>query len=160
MKVRRTFVAALLLAAVATVFVYLRALNAERPALPSATIAIDTSRGPKAFVVEVASNNESRERGLMYRRALAPDAGMLFDFHREVTVAFWMKNTPLPLDMLFIRSDGTISRISANAVPYSTKSIPSLGPVQAVLEINAGRASLLRIRAGDRVHAAIFHNIR
>jgi uncharacterized protein len=160
MAVGRTFLAALLLVAVALVFVHLRAQKAEHPALPSTTIFIDTSKGPKAFFVEVASDNASRERGLMYRRALAPDAGMLFDFHREVIVAFWMKNTPLPLDMLFIRSDGIISRVSPNAVPYSTKSIPSPGPVQAVLEINAGRASQLGIRAGDGVRAAIFHNNR
>ena len=126
--------------------------------LPTAEITVDTASGPKAFEVEVASDPASQRRGLMYRRELAPNAGMLFDFHSNAALSFWMKNTVLPLDMLFIRSDGTISTIAANAVPYSTTPIPSAEPVRAVLEINGGRAQELGIRAGDRVHAAIFQS--
>lgn len=83
---------------------------------------------------------------------------MLFDFHNDASLSFWMKDTYVPLDMLFIRSDGTISTIARNAVPLSTTPIRSTEPVRAVLEINGGTASALGIVAGDRVHAAIFHN--
>ena len=126
--------------------------------LPKTEITVDTVGGPRSFEVEVAADPASQQRGLMYRRALAPNAGMLFDFHTNAELSFWMKDTVLPLDMLFIRSDGTISTIAANTVPYSTTPIPSAEPVRAVLEINGGRARDLGIRAGDRVHAAIFHN--
>ena len=126
--------------------------------LPTTEIIIDTASGPRTFEVEVASDPASQRRGLMYRRALAPNAGMLFDFHMNSELSFWMKDTILPLDMLFIRSDGTISTIAANAIPYSITPIPSAEPVRAVLEINGGRARELGIRAGDKVHAAIFQN--
>jgi uncharacterized membrane protein (UPF0127 family) len=127
--------------------------------LPVETIRIDTASGSKSFQVEIAADVQSQERGLMYRRDLAPDAGMLFDFHNAEPVAFWMKNTPLPLDMLFIRADGTVSTIEPNAVPFSTDTIPSAEPVRAVLEINGGRARDLGIRPGDRVRAQIFHDV-
>jgi uncharacterized protein len=129
------------------------------PSLPVITIAVDTSAGRKAFSVEVASDARSQQRGLMFRRKMAPDAGMLFDFHDSLMLTFWMKNTFLPLDMLFIRTDGTISTIAPNAVPLTTTPIPSAEPVRAVLEINGGRAQQLGIHAGDRVRAAIFHNL-
>ena len=127
--------------------------------LPVTKITVDTASGPKSFTVEVASDAASQQRGLMFRRELPADAGMLFDFHDDAKLTFWMKNTVLPLDMLFIRSDGTISTIEPNAIPYSTMLIPSAEPVRAVLEINGGRAHDLGIRAGDRVHAVIFHNV-
>ncbi|HXC54099.1 MAG TPA: DUF192 domain-containing protein [Rhizomicrobium sp.] len=126
--------------------------------LPVETIRIDTAGGSKAFTVQIAADFASQERGLMFRREMAPDVGMLFDFHQEERVSFWMKNTPLPLDMLFIRADGTVSSVEPNAVPYSTDSIASAEPVRAVLEINGGRARDLGIRPGDRVHSAIFHD--
>jgi uncharacterized membrane protein (UPF0127 family) len=130
---------------------------AQQP-LPVETIRIDTAAGPQSFRVEIAADRASQERGLMFRRSMAADAGMLFDLHRSAQIAFWMKNTELPLDMVFIRSDGTVSSIEPNAVPYSTDPIPSAEPVRAVLEINGGRAYALGIRPGDRVHAAIFDN--
>ena len=126
--------------------------------LPVETIRIDTAGGPKSFTVEVAADHLSQQRGLMYRRDLPADAGMLFDFHQEGRVAFWMKNTPLPLDMLFIRGDGTVSSVQPNATPFSTATIPSPEPVRAVLEINGGRAHDLGIKPGDRVRAGIFHD--
>ena len=129
----------------------------ESAGLPVTKITIDTASGPKSLLVELASDPPSQQRGLMYRREMAANAGMLFDFHNDARLSFWMKNTYLPLDMLFIRADGTISSIEPNAVPLSTAPIPSLEPVRAVLEINGGRAHDLGIRAGDRVHAAIFH---
>lgn len=129
-----------------------------QPPLPTSSLTIDTARGPVHFTVEVAADSTSRERGLMFRRHLGPNAGMLFDFHRPVMVSFWMKNTILPLDMLFIRADGTISTIHANAVPYSETPIPAAEPIRAVLEINGGRARALDIEPGDLVHDQIFGN--
>jgi hypothetical protein len=128
--------------------------------LPTTKVVIDTQKGPVAFNVEVAADGASQEKGLMYRTALASDAGMLFDFHQPNLVVFWMKNTPLSLDMLFIRADGTVSTIAADAVPYSEDRLPSSEPVLAVLEINGGRAMALGIQPGDKVHAAIFGNGR
>ena len=87
----------------------------------------------------------------MFREGLAPNAGMLFPFKRERQISFWMKDTQIPLDMLFIRKDGTIARIAANATPLSTAVIPSREPVKAVLEIAGGRAAQIGIRVGDRV---------
>jgi uncharacterized membrane protein (UPF0127 family) len=129
-------------------------------ALPVATISVDTRGVQHKFKVEIAGDKASQEKGLMFRKKLAADAGMLFDFHQTVLTTFWMKNTILPLDIIFIRSDGTISSIAENAVPYSLAPIPSSEPVQAVLEINAGRAQALGIGPGDAVHSAIFHNGR
>ena len=126
--------------------------------LPTTQITIETSSGSKSFAVELASDPASQQRGLMFRRNLAPNAGMLFDFHRATSLSFWMKDTILPLDMLFIRSDGTISTIASNTVPLSTAPIPSAEPVRAVLEINAGLARELGIHVGDRVRATIFHD--
>jgi len=130
-----------------------------RSSLPVEAITIDTAKGRHAFQVEVAADRESQARGLMYRRAMAADAGMLFELHQDVFISFWMKNTFLPLDMVFIRADGTVSSIEPNAVPFSTDPIPSTEPVRAVLEINGGLAHDLGIKPGDRVHAAIFHNL-
>jgi uncharacterized protein len=129
-------------------------------ALPVTTITVDGAKGPATFRVEVAGDNASQEKGLMFRKAMAANAGMLFDFHTTVMTSFWMKNTILPLDIIFIRSDGRISSIAADAVPYSEASIPSSEPIRAVLEINAGRARALGIVPGSAVHAAIFHNGR
>jgi uncharacterized membrane protein (UPF0127 family) len=129
-------------------------------ALPLATITVDGAKGAHQFKVEIAADQASQEKGLMFRKKLAPDAGMLFDFHTTVMTSFWMKNTVLPLDIIFVRSDGTISSIAANAVPFSEASIPSSEPVRAVLEINAGRARALGIEPGDKVHAEIFRNAR
>ena len=126
--------------------------------LPHSTILIDSPRGSARFDVEVAPDDSSRMRGLMYRTHLDPNAGMLFDFHDDHFRSFWMKNTYLPLDMLFIRADGTISSIAANTTPLSETVINSREPVRAVLEVNAGRSAALGIRPGEKVHSAIFSN--
>jgi uncharacterized protein len=123
-------------------------------ALPVETIVIDARGGPARFKVEVAADLESQERGLMNRKNLAPDAGMIFDFHRAQFVTFWMKDTYIPLDMLFVRADGTISTIEPNAIPMSTDPIRSREPIVAVIELNGGRAHDLGIEPGDKVHAA------
>jgi hypothetical protein len=129
-------------------------------ALPVTRISVDTSKGPSVFKVEVAGDHASQEKGLMYRKKMAANAGMIFDFHQDVMTSFWMKNTILPLDIIFIRSDGTISSIAADAVPMSETPIPSSEPVRAVLELNAGRAAAMGIIPGAKVHAAIFGNAR
>ena len=119
-------------------------------------LSIATRKGSHAFNVEVMRDDESRSRGLMYRRSMATDHGMLFDFETVAPVAMWMKNTYLSLDMLFIRPDGSIARIAADTEPQSTRVIPSGEPVVAVLELNAGTAAKLGIAAGDKVVHPLF----
>jgi len=132
--------------------------SAEQPQLdlPVESISIDSALGPQRFKVQLATEWPQQEKGLMFRKAMPPNEGMLFDFHRSQMMSFWMKNTLIPLDIVFIRADGTISSIAADAKPQSLKSIPSTEPVQAVLEINGGRAAALHIRDGAKVHSTIF----
>jgi len=103
------------------------------------------------FDVELALTTEQRSQGLMHRESMPQDHGMLFDFGETRPVSMWMRNTPLPLDMLFIQRDGTISHIHRKAVPFSEAIIDSRGPVNYVLELNGGRAAALGIDVGDRV---------
>jgi uncharacterized membrane protein (UPF0127 family) len=110
----------------------------------------------QGFQVEVARTEADRAQGLMFRRSMQADRGMLFDFGRVEPVAMWMQNTYLPLDMLFVRPDGTIARIAANTEPLSTRTIPSGEPVLAVLELNAGTSARLGIKAGDRIDHPLF----
>lgn len=138
------------------VAVTLAALLGANAALPVTNLSIDTAKGHPAFKVEVAGDHASQEQGLMFRKTMPANVGMLFDFHEPVLTSFWMKNTILPLDIIFIRPDGTVSSVAADAVPYSEASIPASEPVRAVLELNAGRAKALGIEPGDRVHTAIF----
>ena len=127
--------------------------------LPVEKVIIETRSGPRQFKMEIAADPATRENGLMHRKHLARDAGMLFDFGKPMMAAFWMKDTPLPLDMLFVRADGTISTVAANAVPFSTAEIVSAEPIRVVIEINGGMAQLLGISPGDRVRAnAIFRS--
>lgn len=121
---------------------------------PVAILATGETR--HEFEVHLANTPETRGRGLMYVTELAPDQGMLFDFEVSRVVRMWMKNTPLSLDMLFIRTDGTIARIESCTRPYSTELIDSGSAVRAVLEINCGRAAELGIAAGDRVLHRLF----
>jgi hypothetical protein len=121
-------------------------------------LTIETVGGPVRFTVELAATAPEQERGLMYRKSLARDAGMLFDLHSDRRVSFWMKNTLIPLDMVFIKSDGTISTVGANAKPLSLQPIGSREPVRAVLEIPGGRAAELELKPGDRVLNEIFGN--
>jgi uncharacterized membrane protein (UPF0127 family) len=115
--------------------------------LPSTPLAIQTSDGnTHRFKVEVARSPDERSLGLMFRRTLAPDAGMLFDFGHSEPVAMWMKNTLIPLDMLFIGSDGTVVNIAQRTVPQSLTPIPAAKPVRFVLEVPGGTASRLGIK--------------
>ncbi|OJU45160.1 MAG: hypothetical protein BGN99_19535 [Alphaproteobacteria bacterium 65-37] len=122
------------------------------------SLAIETGGREIKFDIELALNDTERARGLMFREKLGPYDGMLFDFFQEAPVSFWMKNTVIPLDMIFIAADGTIRSIHSNAVPYSTDPIPSKFPVRAVLEINGGSARMLGIKPGDKVKHPIFGN--
>ena len=115
-------------------------------------LAIHTNAGIRTLRVEVARTAAQQERGLMYRTELAADGGMIFPFDPPRPATFWMKNTPLPLDMIFIRADGTIARIAAQTMPYSLDLVDSGEPVAAVLEIGGGRAAAAGIREGDRVN--------
>ena len=125
---------------------------------PHSSLVIAAGGRDIKFEVELALDDSHRSHGLMFRKKLGPYEGMLFDFLQEMPVSFWMKNTLIPLDMLFIAADGTIKHIHANAVPLTTDAIPSEFSVRAVLEINGGSAALLGIKPGDKVKHAIFGN--
>jgi uncharacterized protein len=120
------------------------------------SLEIVTSTGRHAFQIEIANNDATRERGLMDRRYMAADHGMLFEFDREAPVAFWMKNTYIPLDMIFIAPSGAVTHIVANAEPLSERVIPSGGPCVAVLELNGGAAASIGLKVGDKVHHPFF----
>ena len=131
-------------------------------ALPAAraagaeTIEIVTRSGVHAFAVELATNTAERALGLMYRKELPEGHGMLFDFQTEQPVQFWMHNTYIPLDMIFIAADGRVVRVAENAKPMSDDMIPSGRPVRAVLEVIAGTARKFGIAPGDRVTGSFF----
>lgn len=124
---------------------------------PAEPLKVETAGGVRDFTVEIAQTPEDQATGLMYRREMAPNAGMLFIYPAVSRVTMWMKNTLLPLDMLFIDQDGRIKHIVERTVPHSTELIGSNGPVRAVLELNAGTASRLGIKVGDRVVHRAFH---
>jgi uncharacterized membrane protein (UPF0127 family) len=121
------------------------------------TLEIASKTGVHAFSVEIADNDADRAKGLMYRKELPEGRGMLFDFHSDQEVSFWMQNTYIPLDMIFIRGDGRILRIAENTEPLSTRIIGSNGPVRGVLEVIGGTARKLGIAPGDRVAFPIFN---
>jgi uncharacterized membrane protein (UPF0127 family) len=119
-------------------------------------LEIVSANGSHVFNVEIADNEVKREVGLMYRRYMPENRGMLFDFKEEAPVSFWMKNTYIPLDMIFISRQGVVKKIVENAEPLSETPIPSGGPVLGVLEINGGLAARLGVKPGDRVAHPIF----
>ena len=119
-------------------------------------LEIVSKTGVHTFAVEMAVTPDEQAKGLMFRRELPEGQGMLFDFGREQPATFWMKNTYVSLDMIFIRADGRILRIAENTVPLSEALVPSGGPVRAVLEVVAGSAKKLGIAPGDQVAHPIF----
>lgn len=135
-------------------------VGAVRPALADgvpmmlpdnpAPLVIHTAKGEKAFSIEIADNPTERERGLMFRRSMGNDHGMLFIFPGEGEIAFWMKNTPMALDMVFIGADGTIRAIKRGE-PFSEVNVSPGVPVQYVLELKAGTAERDGIEIGDKV---------
>ena len=120
-------------------------------------LEIVTKSGVHVFSVEMATTEEEKTTGLMYRKELADGKGMLFDFSPEQEVSMWMKNTYIPLDMIFIRADGRILCIAQNTEPMSTKIIPSGGLAKGVLEVIAGTAQKYGIQPGDRVGHPLFN---
>ena len=120
-------------------------------------LEIVTKSGVQVFSVEMATTEEEKTTGLMYRKELADGKGMLFDFSPEQQVSMWMKNTYIPLDMIFIRADGRILRIAKNPEPQSTAIIRSGGPAKGVLEVIAGTAKKYGIAPGDRVAHPLFN---
>jgi len=121
------------------------------------TLEIVSKSGVHVFSVEMATTEEEKTTGLMYRKELPEGKGMLFDFTPEQEVSMWMKNTYIPLDMIFIRADGKILRIAENTEPLSTKIIPSRGLAKGVLEVIAGTAQKYGIAPGDRVAHPLFN---
>lgn len=125
--------------------------SADVPAAALAELTIRTTAGPRVFHVEMARTQDEQARGLMFRTGLAADRGMLFPFSPPRPASFWMKNTLIPLDMIFIRPDGSIARIAANTVPESLEPVSVDEPVAAVLEIAGGNAQAQGIHVGDVV---------
>lgn len=131
-------------------------LVAPAPAAEEQTLEIVTKNGVHVFSIELAATDADRMKGLMFRKELPEGRGMLFDFKRDQDVSMWMRNTLIPLDMLFINADGRIRRIAENTEPLSERTIPSGGPVRGVLEVIGGTAKKLGIVPGDRVAHPIF----
>ena len=126
----------------------------QAPSAPTArTTALTISSGKRqfSFKVEVARTAAEQSRGLMFRTHLGPDRGMIFPMNPPRFASFWMKNTLIPLDMIFIRRDGTIANIAGRTVPHSLEPVESFEPVAAVLEVAGGRTAALGIKPGDRV---------
>jgi uncharacterized membrane protein (UPF0127 family) len=119
-------------------------------------LTLVTGSGRHAFQVEVMRTPDQRAKGLMFRRFMPADRGMLFDFERTEPVSMWMQNTYISLDMVFIRADGTVARIADNTEPLSTRTIPSGEPVLGVLEVNAGIAARIGLKPGDKVEHPLF----
>ena len=120
------------------------------------TLEIVTAGGTRAFQVEIAKDDATRDRGLMYRRFMPSEHGMLFEFEREAPQSFWMKNTYIPLDMIFISQTGVVTNIVASAEPLSERVIPSGPPCAAVLELNGGAAAAMGMKVGDKVRHPFF----
>lgn len=119
-------------------------------------VIVETETGEHVFQVEVVREERDRNRGLMFRQSLPENGGMLFDYDPPQDIAFWMKNTYIPLDIIFIDAGGRIVRIAENTTPLSLERIPSGAPARAVLEIKGGLSAKLGIKAGDQVRHALF----
>jgi uncharacterized membrane protein (UPF0127 family) len=127
------------------------ARDASPAGLEQVELCISSSDKTRSFTVEVAATSPQQARGMMFRTELADNRGMLFPFGEPRMASFWMKNTVIPLDIIFIRSDGRIENIAENTTPYSTVPVESTAPVTAVLELRGGLTSELGIAAGDKV---------
>ncbi|WP_420902594.1 DUF192 domain-containing protein [Sphingobium algorifonticola] len=127
--------------------------SAAAQSAPAGTLPLVINSGGKAhrLTVEAAITPEQQAQGLMFRTSLPADGGMLFPMTPPRTASFWMKNTVIPLDMLFIRTDGSIAMIAANTTPYAREPVSAGIPVAAVLELRGGRAAELDVKEGDRV---------
>ena len=119
-------------------------------------VTIDTAGGPVRFTVEIADDDQERARGLMFRDSLSDDRGMLFHFQEPEHASFWMRNTQISLDIIFIGVDGRILNIAERTTPYSEQGVPATGLTRGVLEIRGGLARERGIQPGDRVRHRIF----
>ena len=153
MMTRRTLS---LVAAAITASLFAFSAEAQLQRFATSELTIVSATGPHRFTVEVAETPEQMEQGLMFRRAMAPDAGMLFDYKTPTVATMWMRNTLIPLDMLFIDGQGRVVYIRANATPQSEAIITTPLPVKAVLELGGGECARLGIRVGDQVRHALF----
>ena len=135
-----------------------RAQNAAQtqPATTTEPLEIVTASGRHLFAIEVMRTDAERSRGLMFRRFMPADRGMLFDFKTEQPVMMWMKNTYIPLDMIFMSRNGTVTHVAADTEPMSERTISSGPPAFAVLEVNAGVAAKIGLKPGDRVVHPMF----
>ena len=122
-------------------------------------LTVATEQGATMFTVEIADTDALRQRGLMFRQRLPEDRGMLFDYGQPQPVAMWMKNTYVALDIVFIRTDGTVAYVAENTVPHSLDAIGVREPVLGVLEVAAGTARRIGLRAGDTVYHRIFKTV-
>jgi uncharacterized protein len=118
---------------------------------PTGELTIESATGAHKFNIEIATTQAQMEQGLMFRRTLAPDSGMLFVFKTPSRASMWMKNTLIPLDMLYIDPQGRIINIAERRIPESLDTTSAAAPARAVLELNGGTAARLGIRPGDRV---------
>jgi uncharacterized protein len=132
--------------------------DAQLQRFATSELTIVSATGPHRFTVELAETPEQMEQGLMFRRTMAADAGMLFDYKTPVVATMWMRNTLIPLDMLFVDAHGRIVSIHERAVPQSLDVIAAAAPVRAVIELNGGTAARLGIAPGDKVQHPIFGN--
>ena len=155
LTVRRLYVRAWLITSLVVLFGGLAGQPVRAATFQPLEIA--TKSGVHVFSVEMATSEEEKTTGLMYRKELPDGKGMLFDFSPEQQVSMWMKNTHISLDMIFIRADGRILRIAENTQPLSTKIISSGGPAKGVLEVIAGTAQKYGIQPGDRVAHPLFN---
>jgi uncharacterized protein len=126
-------------------------------ALDKQPLTFITSAGEHKITVEVADEETERNTGLMFRKSIGDDEGMIFLYDHEEDISMWMKNTYIPLDMIFVRSNGMISRIETGTEPFSENVISSGGKVLAVIEMKAGSAKRLGIKPGDKVSYPAFH---
>ena len=132
--------------------------KAQLQRFATSELTIISATGPHRFTVEVAETPAQMEQGLMFRRNMAADAGMLFDYKTPTVATMWMRNTLIPLDMLFVDAQGRVVNIRERAVPQSLDVIAAAAPVRAVIELNGGTAERLGIAPGDQVRHPIFGN--
>ena len=155
---RRSVIATLFLAFAALLWTPASAQQQNLNFAKGTVKIVKKAGGRHTFNVEIARSPAQRRQGLMFRERMAADAGMLFDYQQAQPISMWMKNTYIPLDMIFIDQDGIISHISERAVPLSLQPISSNGPVRAVLEVNGGIVDRFNIKVGDEVRHKIFGN--
>ena len=137
---------------------FVRAARAQLATFTKSKLVIETAKGKFPFDIELALTPQQMAQGLMYRRTLAADAGMLFDYGDPQPIAMWMKNTFIPLDMIFVAKDGKVVDFHERAVPMSLDTIESKIPAKAVIEVNAGTVARLGVQVGDTVHYTAFGN--